>query len=189
MKKKLSVLFVIIFCLAATFSACGKKVESVVAGAPDRLVYAVGDTLNLEGGSLLIKYSKGKEAVKPLDHKDVSVCPVTLSEAGEIIITVSYSGKSDSFTVTVTEDPVERVITGISLTPPSKTEYFVGDTIDLEGGMIEISYNIAPVSETITMNSAGVVVTPTAFTAAGTTAIAVNYAGFTQIFTVHISEQ
>ena len=74
--------------------------EIEVVTLPNRISYIVGDTLDTTGLTVLVKYSDGTE--KNVES-GFNCSPTVLSSAGEIQITLTFSGVSASFDVTVGE--------------------------------------------------------------------------------------
>ena len=64
---------------------------------------------------------------------------MVLNEVGTITVRVSYEGFEKNFTVEVV--PVIPVLTDISVTLPSKTEYIKGDALDLTGMSVTAIYS------------------------------------------------
>ena len=144
---------------------------------PSITEYFVGETLNSSGLTLTAKYNDGSSKTI---SSGFSCSPTSFSSAGTKPITVNYSGKTTTFTVTV-EDVV---VTSISVkSKPSDTSYFVGETLNSSGLTLTAKYNNGS-SKTI---SSGFSCSPTSFSSAGTKTITVNYSGKTTTFTVSVS--
>ena len=149
-----------------------------VATKPSKTSYFVGDSLNTSGLTLTATYNDGS---KKTITSGFTCTPTKLSTAGTQKITVQYGGKSTSFDVTVSE----VVMTGISVaTKPSKTSYFVGDTLNTSGLTLTASYNNGA-KKTIT---SGFTCTPTKLSTASTQKITVQFGGLTTSFDVTVSE-
>jgi|GEM_PF-1115580 len=65
---------------------------------PNKLVYAVGDTLDTAGMEITLHYSNGTH---PVIVDGFTYNPDLLDKSGVQVITVSYQGKTDTFEVTV----------------------------------------------------------------------------------------
>lgn len=91
---------------------------------PDQLVYNQGDKISLSGGEVQITYEDGFQATVSMD--DSMLGTYDMMQLGTQNITLSKSGASDSFSITVNEIPVSAV-------KMSKTELVMekGDTEDL----------------------------------------------------------
>ena len=151
------------------------KIE--VATKPSKTAYYVGDTLNESGLTLKATYNDG--TTKTITS-GFSCNPTTLNTAGTQTITVSYGGKTATFTVTVSAVQ----ITGLTVTTkPTKTSYYVGDTLDTAGLKLTATYNNGT-TKTIT---SGFSCSPTTLNTAGTQTITVSYGEKTATFTVTVS--
>lgn len=130
------------------FSYGGKKVTQKVNVAkveldsieirtlPLKTNYQVGDTLETGGLSLTAKYNNGTGTA--IDS-GFECAPSLLRTAGEQKITVKYQGKTQTFTVNVTE---KSYLTGLSVvSQPERRVYEVGDTVDLSGLVLEATYS------------------------------------------------
>ncbi len=144
---------------------------------PTKTSYYVGDTLNIAGLTLTATYNNGKtETVS----SGFTCTPTKLNTAGTQAITVSYSGKTTSFNVTVTA----VVLSSISIkTQATKKNYYVGDSLDTAGLTLTATYNNGK-TETV---SSGFTCTPTKLSTAGTQAITVSYGGKSTTFTVNVT--
>ena len=106
---------------------------------PNQTVYEVNDQLNLAGLVLEVIYEDGSKS-EVAEGFDVS--QVDMSTVGEKTITVTYQGKTAAFKVTVkeTEKPVVT-LESITISGPSKTEYKIGDKLDLTGLVVIAHYS------------------------------------------------
>ena len=128
--------------------------------------YKVGEELNLEGGVIEVTYSDGRvEEVSMTDSK-VKVSGYDSSKIGMQQVTVSYENKLATFSVQITEEKEGnegneeepsnvRSITIKKL--PNKTTYKTGEELDLEGGIIEVTY-LDGSKEEIEMTDPGVTI-------------------------------
>ena len=121
----------------------GKLPESVTVTAPDKTRYIVGwspdETLDLTGSTLTLAYKNGSTS-SPLDLKQllddglVTITEFSNAETGVKTITVTYGELSATFDVTVV------AVSSISLKSPDKTDYQMGETLDLTGGTVQFLY-------------------------------------------------
>ena len=97
--------------------------------------YHEGDALNILGLQIQATYSDGTTAVVA-DPTALGIFPLTLNNAGEQDITVSYQGKVCKFRVLVeaSKDLVEVVHL------PNRTTYEVGDTVDMTGLILKLTH-------------------------------------------------
>ncbi|MBQ3006736.1 MAG: leucine-rich repeat protein [Clostridia bacterium] len=139
--------------------------------------YYVGDTLDTTGLVLTANYNNNKTET----ISEGFVCtPTTLNTAGTQEITVTYGGKTTTFNVTVEE----VVFTGVEINSnPSRTSYYVGDTLDTSGLTLTAKYN----NGTTKTISRGFTCTPTTLNTEGTQEITVIYEGKTTCFNVFVN--
>ncbi|MBR6620679.1 MAG: bacterial Ig-like domain-containing protein [Clostridia bacterium] len=165
-----------------TFDVTVKAVELVkieVKTLPTKTEYFVGDTLDTAGLTLTATYNNGTTETITTGF---TCSPTKLATAGKQTITVSYGGKTCTFDVTV--KAVELVKIEVK-TLPTKTEYFVGDTLDTTGLTLTATYNNGT-TETITSDFT---CSPTKLNTAGKQTITVTYGGKTCTFDVEVEQK
>ncbi len=149
-----------------------------IKSKPTKTSYYVSDTLNTSGLTLTVKYDNGTtETIS----SGFTCSPTSFSSAGTKTITVTYGGKSTSFTVNVVEAPISSIAIK---SKPTKTSYSVGDTLNTSGLTLTATYN----NGTTKTISSGFTCSPTSFTSAGSKTITVTYEGKTTSFTVNVAE-
>ena len=112
------------------------KVDSIsLDSPPDKVNYFIGENLDPKGLGVLCKYSNGGQEYI---YSGLSCSPNVFTKAGTETVTVTYGGKTCTFTVEV-NDAYTSVGMGV-VTPPAKTEYEVGDTLDLTGLTLYVDY-------------------------------------------------
>ena len=147
-----------------------------IASSPSKTSYYVGDTLDTTGLKLTATYSNGTTQTIT---SGFTCTPTALTSAGVQTVTVNYGGKTATFTVNVQD----VTLSGIAIaSSPSKTSYYVGDTLDTTGLKLTATYNNGT-TQTIT---SGFTCTPTALSTAGVQTVTVNYGGKTATFTVSV---
>lgn len=106
---------------------------------------------------------------------------VTARAQGSTTITATAvdGGKSASCTITV--DPVSISRIQVS-NPPSKTTYYVGESLNTSGMVLRIEYNDGS-SKTV---SSGFTCSPTTFSSSGSQQVKVSYQGFNDYFYVTV---
>ena len=120
------------------------------------------------------------------DEEDVTTgftcSPTTLNKEGTQAITVTYGGKSTSFTVKVSKanDDVQSITIAVQ---PTKLTYKVGERLDTTGMKLTVRTS----SETKDITT-GFTCTPTSFTKAGEYEIKVIYGGKETTFKVAVTE-
>jgi hypothetical protein len=61
---------------------------------------------------------------------------------GTVTVTVTYQGQTDTFDITVSAEQPPKTLSSIAVkTPPTKTAYTTGETLDLAGLVITASYS------------------------------------------------
>ncbi len=153
--------------------------ESVsVKTAPSKTQYTVGNTLDTAGLVLKLVYNDGSTGTA---SSGFTCSPTTLSTVGTQKITVNYNGKTTYFDVTVADNAVAEISVS---TLPEKTDYYVGETLDVKG----LTLNIAYKNGSYGTAAGGFTFTPSVLNAAGKQIITVEYGGKTTSFTVNVTE-
>ena len=139
---KISKLFILFlaFIWIVLIAACGNepKLTSIaVKSTAHKTEYCVGDTLDVSGLIIEAIYSDGKKEEVPVTKDMVSgfdSSKVTSSQT----LTITYSGKTTNFIIKISQP----TITSIAVKSTThKTEYWVGDTLDVSGLIIEVVYS------------------------------------------------
>ena len=153
------------------------KVSSIsIKSNPTKTSYYKGDTLNTAGLSITVKYNNGTSTTV---NSGFTCTPTALNTVGTQKITVSYGGMTTSFNVTVAEVKVSSISVKSN---PSKTTYFIGDTLNTSGLVLNVKYNNG---SSTTVNS-GFSCSPTSLGTAGTQKITVSYGGQSTSFNVTV---
>ena len=126
--------------IAAALQGDPIALESLTLTEPAKKTYMVGDSLDLTGMSVTANYTLG-------DSKQVTNYTVDgfdSSKTGKQTLTVSYTEngvtKTAAFTVTVEA----AVLKSISVTPPAKTSYVVGEPFEHSGMNVTAHYENRP---------------------------------------------
>jgi len=145
-----------------------------VTTLPTKTVYFVGESLNTAGMEVTAYYNdSSNKLVTEYDYD-----PKVLTVVGTQTIMVSYGGEKATFDVTV--NPV--ALTGIAVTTlPTKTVYFVGESLNTAGMEVTAYYNDGS-NNPVT----GYDYDPNVLTVAGTQAIMVSYGGEKATFDVTV---
>jgi len=102
-----------------------------VTNSPNKTQYDTGEELNTVGLVITATYSDGST----LQVTGYTASGFDSSTAGEKTVTVTYNGKTATFTITV------RQIVSITITTlPNKTVYGKGDTLDTYGLVVTAAY-------------------------------------------------
>lgn len=111
-----------------------KAVDSIeVAKLPDKVTYVEGETFTDAGIKVVAKYNDGEE--KQVD--DYILTNTSTKTVGDKTVTVLYDGLTTTFNIKV----IEKTITGLEITPPTKTEYCEGEDFDDEGMVVKAVYD------------------------------------------------
>lgn len=111
-----------------------ETVESVqVETLPTKVKYTTEEELDMTGAVVTAKMLDGTTVT--LEDGEYTAT-YAFTAAGSAVVTVSYGGKSTTFSVTLTDPPVTR----LSVIAPTKTEYYIGERLDLTGAMIVVDY-------------------------------------------------
>ena len=106
------------------------------------------DSVNATDSVLRVAMRSGKVEDIALDGSEITfdASQVNFAQAGQYPVTVNYGKGTMTFYVYIGED----FVTGISITPPTKLNYVIGDSLDLTGGSVEVLYKSGQ-KETIPM--------------------------------------
>ncbi|MCH1984160.1 leucine-rich repeat protein [Ruminococcus sp. OA3] len=144
---------------------------------PTKLEYNVGEAIDLTGLSVAVAWSDGSEEAVT----DYVVSGFDSSTVGTKNVIVTYQGETVTFVV---EIAVLIAVTGIEITSmPNKTEYQIGEELDLSGMVVTATYN-----DGTTGAVSAYTVTGYDATVSGGQTLTVSYKGFEAVLTVTVSE-
>jgi hypothetical protein len=109
-----------------------------VTNAPTKTEYAIGDTIDLTGMTVTVVYKDGSTGTLTITAGNIS--GFDSSTAGNKTVTVTYGGKTATFTVNVLSAGTTLVSIAVT-TPPTKTQYNMGEDLDLTGMVVTASYS------------------------------------------------
>ncbi|MBR6529860.1 MAG: bacterial Ig-like domain-containing protein, partial [Clostridia bacterium] len=111
-----------------------ETVESVkIETMPTKLEYTTEEEVDMTGAVVTAKMLDGTTLT--LTEADYTLT-YAFTTPGSATVTLSYGGKSTTFAVAVKEPPVTK----LTIVPPAKTTYYVGERLDLTGGSIVVDY-------------------------------------------------
>ncbi len=158
MKKILTktVFFVLIFTLIISsvvfLSSCSNKdetpyvVSAEISSLPTKSTYIQDEALNLTGAVLILTYSDGSTSEYSFSETDVS--NFSSAEVGNFEMILTYTAPDNPavekpyvFSVKFPYTVTEKYIVSMSVNKPSKTEYMLGETLDLSGLSATFTYN------------------------------------------------
>jgi hypothetical protein len=130
----------------------GDKVPTPIAiyvtSLPDKSAYAVGETFDPTGLTVMAIFSDLSEAViypeNPPDQglNGYILSPPDMGSAGNKPVTVTYRSLTTSFAITVAAAPSVSVLTGIEIAElPEKVVYEVGENLDISGIVINAVFS------------------------------------------------
>lgn len=143
--------------------------------------YIEGSISYFAGATLKVIYENNYSEIIQLADADY-ISDFDNSKLGEQEITVSYHGLSTSFIVTVIPKTVESIE---YIAEPVKKQYFVGEDLNLEGGLLNVTYNNYT-SEFVSLSSANI--TGYNKDKLGIQIITATYLGYSFTFEVNVSE-
>lgn len=157
-------------------------VDSIMINSmPQKTRYAVGETIDITGASILVNYGNGTQQII---YTGFDMSPRVFTTAGQVTVELLYGGKSCSFPVTVLSE--EDSIDGIGMvTLPRKTEYTQGDSLDPTGLIFRAYYSGGSYKDI----DSGYTYAPKVLTNSGSQTITISYKGKTCTFTVTVKSE
>lgn len=117
-------------------------VDVSIATLPRKLSYFVGDTLDTGGGTLNVRFCNDSAAVWPITS--AMVRNFSSTTAGIKLLKVRAGTLETSFNIVVRDSlvlPQEVELLNFTIISlPQKRVYYIGDTLDVTGGLIEATY-------------------------------------------------
>ena len=143
---------------------------------PNKSSYNVGEYLNTAGLSIRVYSTDGRY----LDVSEGFECsPTYFSNPGNQTVTVSFMGKTCTFTVAVQQ---ATRVTGLTIQSlPANRSYTVGDTISTAGLVLQLQTTSG--TQTVTT---GYTISPRIATTAGSQQITVSYEGLSTSYTIDV---
>ena len=126
-----------------TIRAHVKTLESIAITTPaSKLIYAVGDALDISGLEVTGTYSDGSTKIVNLTTADISGFDSS-APATDQVLTITVDGKTTTFTVSILDNSTgEATLESIAImTPASKLIYTVGDSLDISGLVVIGTYS------------------------------------------------
>ena len=156
-----------------------KPVVSIAVTPPTKTEYIVGETLDTTGCVVTATYDDASTADVTLALCEFT--PETFDTAGTQTVTVTYLDKTATFDVTVNALPV--LVSIAITTPPTKTTYEVGETLDTNGCVVTATYDNGD-SEDVT---ADCMFSPSKLLRVGEQVVTVSYSEKETSFNVNVS--
>ncbi len=155
-------------------------VTSISISAKPKTEYYDGDALSTSGLKINVIYNNGTNKVVSSGFTTSPANGATLSTSNTKV-TVSYEGKTTSYTISVTP----LTVTSISVSSnPAKTSYYEGDTLSTSGLKINVNYN----NGTTKTISSGFTTSPAngATLSTSNTKVTVSYEGKTTSYNISV---
>lgn len=178
--------------LAVAIPQDERKIKSVsLEKEPKKTVYKEGEKLDLRGGTLRVQYEEGQaDELINLTHSGVTVSGYDAHQKGEQKLTVSYLGLpvTGDLNVQVTgqDEGKPKEVAGLYITKKPKTDYLVGDQLDLAEGRFGVLYD-DETEETHSFTDEGVEITGYDAQKTGRQTLTLHYKGHTAEFDVLVS--
>ncbi len=157
------------------------RTEELIISSPiSKTEYKYGEELDLTGLVIKARMASGTiEEVSPIDYE---ISAFNKNKLGEQTLIVSYQEKTVSFSVTVIDYATEISL----LSQPTKTEYEVGDTLDLTGTKMEVTM-ASGAKQTIDVTNE--MINGFDSTTVGKKVVTITYDGFVITFEVNVNEK
>lgn len=181
--------FMIYVNQAQTVAPGAEISEIKISAMPAKTTYSVNETFSAEGGVITVGYTDGSEFFVDMTDEDVVISAPDMAVIGDQSVTVIYGGVSTSFAITVNpQAPVsEEGVTSISMrTNPADTIYETGETLNIAGGAIDVTYSDGS-KLALSLQYEGVQVTSPNMTTPGTKTVTVTFGGATTTFTITVN--
>ena len=101
--------------------------------------YVIGQDFDPESLDITAYYND--DISKKLNYNYVTITCFDSSSLGEKTITVTYKEDNKTVSTTFKIEIIEKEVKDIVLTPPTKVKYVEGQSLDLTGGKVIVSYN------------------------------------------------
>ncbi|UJD00813.1 YSIRK-type signal peptide-containing protein [Streptococcus oralis] len=178
--------------LAVAIPQDERKIAAVsLEKGPKKTVYKEGEKLDLRGGTLRVQYEGGQaDELINLTHSGVTVSGYDAHQKGEQNLTLQYLGLpvSGDLKVQVTgqDERKPKEVAGLYITQKPKTDYLVGDQLDLAEGRFGVLYD-DETEETHGFTDQGVEITGYDSQKTGRQTLTLHYKGHTAEFDVLVS--
>jgi len=150
-----------------------------ITAPPGKLLYNIGEPLNLAGIAVEATYNDGSSG--PVTITMDNITGNSFSTSGEKTVTVNYGGKTDTFAVRV--DGTKSLNT-ITINPlPAKTTYIVGEPLIITGMVVRANYSD---SSTAIISHDELVITGFNSSTTGEKTVIVRYGGAAADFPVQV---
>ena len=167
-----------LFSAEETPANMNREVTSISVSELTKTEYIERESLSLAGGIVTINYDNGTSEQTALKEDMLASAP-DMNQIGSQTVTVNYGGKSTTFTIEVRAKQLQ----GIELTAPGQTVYAEGETLNLTGGSLKLTYDNGT-TETIALTAD--MVSGYDALKVGVQTLTVTYGGFTKTFDITV---
>lgn len=174
-----------------TIQVVAPTISAIQVTSPTKTTYRTNENLNLDGGYLTVTYNYEVDDIY-LPHTiqlyssgvEIDASNFNNKVEGSYTIVVRYANLSDSFTVRV----VAPELVKISLTGDIKTEYCIGEPIDMNDAYLILEYTFGDNGSLPLKNysSVGVVITGFNTSTVGNKTVTVKYSGKTTTYKINV---
>ena len=161
------------------------NIESMEILSTPKQNYKYGEPLDIIGGTIEVVKSSGIQIIPITESmvKELDGSEFDSTKLGTRNLNVIYGGIIKTYEVTVSD-----YVVGIILTPPTKTKYQYGESLDLTGGTVQKIMASNAVTTAVALTDSSVNVSAFNPNQIGTQVINVTYEGFTKNFGVIVED-
>ena len=160
-------------------------IESMEISSTPKQNYKYGEPLDITGGTIEIVKSSGTQTIPITESmvKELDGSEFDSTKLGTRNLNVTYGGITKTYEVTVSD-----YVVGIILTPPAKTKYQYGESLDLTGGTVQKIMASNATTTAVALTDSSVNISTFNPNQLGTQVINVTYEGFTKNFGVIVED-
>lgn len=156
---------------------------------PKKLEYSIGDTLDVSGGLLSLRYCNDSVAYLPITRQMVS--GFNSSSAGIKKLEITIDDLTVSFSVIIRDHieiiPSPVVVSNVVVEKlPNKLTYNIGDTLDVSGGLLVTTYNDGT-TDTVAMQNS--MIGGFSSKQTGTIPLTVKFRSFINAFSINVIDR
>ena len=161
------------------------NIESMEILSTPKQNYKYGEPLDITGGTIEVVKSSGTQIIPITESmvKELDGSEFDSTKLGTRNLNVTYGGITKTYEVTVSD-----YVVGIILTPPTKTKYQYGESLDLTGGTVQKIMASNATTTAVALTDSSVNVSAFNPNQIGTQVINVTYEGFTKNFGVIVED-
>jgi hypothetical protein len=149
-----------------------------ITSPPTKTVYTQGESLDLSGLAVIGNYSNGSYKTETVSRSDIS--GYNANTIGQQTLTITLGGQTATFVVTVNPATLQSIVV---ISPPTKTVYTKGESLNLNGLMVTGTYSDGSAkAETVILSN----IRGYNSNSVGTQTLTINISGKTATFTVKV---